>query len=86
MPVDAPPDLIIKSREDLIQKLEEGIKDTESGNVCFLEEAFAEIDELLHLLDEGLEAEKDGRVRPYKKALSDIQNKVNNLKKETENI
>ncbi|MCL2512820.1 MAG: hypothetical protein FWF08_02870 [Oscillospiraceae bacterium] len=45
--INAPSDLVIKSKEDLIQKLEEGMKDTESGNVCSLDEAFAEIGEIL---------------------------------------
>ena len=43
----APAELVIRSKEDLIEKLEEGIRDTESGNVCSLEEAFAEVDEIL---------------------------------------
>lgn len=43
----APQDLIIKDKKDLRSKLEEGIKDTESGNICSLDEAFLEIEELL---------------------------------------
>ena len=42
----APDDLIIKDKEDLIKKLEEGIQDTENGNVCTLEEAVEEIESL----------------------------------------
>ena len=45
--INAPSNLVIKSKEDLIQKLEEGMRDTENGNVCSLEEAFAEVDEIL---------------------------------------
>lgn len=43
----APEELIIKDKEDLIKKLEEGIKDTENGNVCTLEEAISEIEKCL---------------------------------------
>lgn len=38
-----PEELIIKDKNDLKRKLEEGIKDTNSGNVCTLDEAFEEI-------------------------------------------
>ena len=43
----APENLIIKSKADLRKKLEEGIKDTDSGNVCSLDEAFSEIEDIL---------------------------------------
>lgn len=43
----APENLIIKSKVDLRKKLEEGIKDTDSGNVCSLDEAFSEIENIL---------------------------------------
>lgn len=43
----APENIIIKSKVDLRKKLEEGIKDTDSGNVCFLDEAFSEIENIL---------------------------------------
>ena len=43
----APKNLIIKDKKDLRKKLEEGIKDTESGRVCSLDEAFLEIDSIL---------------------------------------
>ncbi|MEG1142778.1 MAG: hypothetical protein RSE41_10130 [Clostridia bacterium] len=43
----APSDLLIKSKEDLIQKLEEGMKDTDSGNVCSLEQVFKEVNGIL---------------------------------------
>ena len=43
----APENLIIKDKKDLRAKLEEGIKDTERGNTCSLDEAFLEIDKLL---------------------------------------
>lgn len=39
----APENIIIKSKADLRKKLEEGIKDTDSGNVCSLDEAFKEL-------------------------------------------
>ncbi len=42
-----PQNLIIKDKKDLRAKLEEGIKDSESGNMCSLDEAFLEIDKLL---------------------------------------
>ena len=44
---NAPKNLIIKDRVDLRNKLEEGIKDTESGKVCSIDEAFSEIDTIL---------------------------------------
>lgn len=43
----APEELIIKDKEDLINKLAEGIKDTDAGNVVSLEEAIAEIEQTL---------------------------------------
>lgn len=43
----APQNIIMKDKKDLRAKLEEGIKDTESGNVCSLEEAFLEIEKSL---------------------------------------
>ena len=46
-PGAAPKNLIIKDKKDLRKKLEEGIKDTESGRVCSLDEAFLEIDSIL---------------------------------------
>ena len=44
---NAPKNLIIKDKKDLRKKLEEGIKDTENGRVCSLDEAFLEIDSIL---------------------------------------
>ena len=40
----APSKLVIRSKKDLREKLEEGIKDSEDGNVCTVEEAFSEIE------------------------------------------
>ena len=42
-----PENLIIKDKNDLRKKLEEGIKDTENGNVCSIDEAFSEIETIL---------------------------------------
>ena len=42
-----PENLIIKDKKDLRKKLEEGIKDSDNGNVCSLDEAFAEIETIL---------------------------------------
>ncbi len=42
-----PEELIIKDKEDLKKKLEEGLKDIENGNVCSLDEAFLEIEKSL---------------------------------------
>lgn len=39
---NAPKDLIIKDKKDLKKKIEEGIQDSENGNVCSIEEAFLE--------------------------------------------
>ena len=43
----APKKLIIRDKKDLRKKLEEGIKDCESGNVCTFDEAFMEIENIL---------------------------------------
>ncbi len=43
----APKNLIVKDKKDLREKLEEGIKDTERGRVCSLDEVFLEIDSML---------------------------------------
>ncbi len=40
-------ELIIKDKENLKKKLEEGLKDIENGNVCSLDEAFLEIEKSL---------------------------------------
>ena len=42
-----PENLIIKDKKDLRKKLEEGIKDSDNGNVCSLDEAFEEIESAL---------------------------------------
>ena len=42
-----PEELSVKSIEDLREKLEEGRKDFESGNVCSLEEAYLEVQKVL---------------------------------------
>ena len=44
---NAPENLIIKDKEDLRKKLEEGIKDTDNGRVCSINEAFDEIETML---------------------------------------
>ena len=44
---NAPRDLTIKDKNDLRKKLEEGIKDTDNGRVCSIDEAFSEIETLL---------------------------------------
>lgn len=44
---NAPEELIIKDKEDLKKKLEEGIKDFENGNICSLDEAYLEVQEVL---------------------------------------
>lgn len=43
---NAPQDLIIKDKEDLKNKLEEGLKDIENGNVCSLDEVFEEVQKI----------------------------------------
>lgn len=42
----APDNLIIKDKEDLKKKLEEGIKSTENGEVYSLEEVFEEVQKI----------------------------------------
>lgn len=44
---NAPSNLIIKDKKDLRKKLEEGIKDSESGKVCSIDEAFLEVEKIL---------------------------------------
>lgn len=39
-----PEDIVIKDKKDLRKKIEEGIEDTERGNVCSIDEAFADIE------------------------------------------
>lgn len=43
----APKELIVKDKKDLREKLEEGIKDTENGNVYSIDEAFDEVEKIL---------------------------------------
>lgn len=43
----SPKDLIINSNNDLVEKIGKGIKDTDDGKVCTIDEAFIEIDEIL---------------------------------------
>ena len=43
----APEDVIIKDKKDLRKKLEEGIKDSDNGNVYSVDEVFSEIDTML---------------------------------------
>ena len=40
-------DLTIKDKNDLRKKLEEGIKDTDKGKICSIDEAFSEIETIL---------------------------------------
>lgn len=47
--IKAPESLIIKNKSDLRGKLEEGIKDSENGNVCSFDEAFTEIEKILEM-------------------------------------
>ena len=44
---NAPEELTIKDKEDLKKKLEEGIEDFENGNICSLDEAYLEVQEVL---------------------------------------
>lgn len=44
----APEHLIIKNKEDLVKKLEEGIKEVETGKVCTLEQAFSDLQEIFN--------------------------------------
>ena len=43
----APKELIAQDKKDLKEKLEEGIKDSESGNVYSVDEVFDEVEEIL---------------------------------------
>ncbi len=44
----APSDIVIKDKNDLIKKLEEGIEDIDNGRVCTIDEAFEEIDSTIN--------------------------------------
>lgn len=44
---NAPKELIVKDKKDLKEKLEKGMKDFESGNVCTLEQAYSEVQKIL---------------------------------------
>lgn len=45
--IGAPERVIIKSKEDLIEKLKEGINDTNKGNLYDFEEVFDELEEFI---------------------------------------
>jgi len=45
--IGAPENLIIKSKEDLIEKLAEGIKDSDKGNLVDFDEVFDELDGII---------------------------------------
>lgn len=44
---NAPKELVIGNEKDLIEKLEQGMKDTNNGKTCSIEEAFSEVEEIL---------------------------------------
>jgi hypothetical protein len=44
---NAPQNVKAKDKNDLRKKLEEGINNTEKGNVCSIEKAFLEVEEIL---------------------------------------
>ena len=44
---NASQNVIIKDKKDLRKKLLEGIKDTDNGNVCTIDEAFSEVEAIL---------------------------------------
>lgn len=44
---NAPERVVIKNKKDLRKKLEEGIKDSDNGNVFSVDEVFKEVDEIL---------------------------------------
>lgn len=43
---NAPERVVIKNKKDLRKKLEEGIKDSDKGNVFSVDEVFKEVDEI----------------------------------------
>lgn len=43
---NAPERVVIKNKKDLRKKLEEGIKDSDNGNVFSVDEVFKEVDEI----------------------------------------
>lgn len=40
---NVPKELIVKDKKDLIEKLKEGIKATENGQVCSIDEVFSKL-------------------------------------------
>ena len=44
---NAPQNVIIKDKKDLRKKLLEGIKDSDSGHVCTIDEVFGEVEAIL---------------------------------------
>lgn len=42
-----PEEITVKDEEDLIEKLEKGVKATENGEVCSVDEAFDKIERIL---------------------------------------
>lgn len=56
--IGTPENLIVKSKEDLIEKLAEGIKDTDNGNMVDFDEVFDELDEILAEQEEILFPER----------------------------
>lgn len=42
-----PEEITVKDENELIEKLEEGIRDFENGNVCSIEQAYSEVQQLL---------------------------------------
>ena len=65
---NAPEELMVKSIEDLREKLEEGRKDFECGNVCSLEEAYLEVQYKIQL---SIKAKND-----YKKIINYLKNEL----------
>ncbi len=43
----APESLVIKDEKDLVEKLRQGMEDTDNGKVCSIDEAFEEVEEIL---------------------------------------
>lgn len=43
----APKEVVAKDKEDLRKKLEEGIKDSENGNIHSIEETFEEVEKII---------------------------------------
>lgn len=76
----APKELIAQDKKDLKEKLEEGIKDSESGNVYSIDEVFDEVEKIKYevQMQEKYEIELSGKAKEdLKKIVTYIKKNLN---------